>query len=86
MQPNFFALCKVCNREVDNFSQNVKFLIVQDLVVQERETIKIACGCVIDFPKWQIDPETGLCRIYNFAGTLYLEFIDKETMYAEEDE
>jgi hypothetical protein len=82
---DFFVNCKVCKRKVDSFSQNTRFIITKDEAIQEQETIEASCGCAIDFPDWQINTVTGLCQIYNFAGTLYLEFYDVE-MILEEDE
>ena len=82
----FFVNCKVCGGEVDSFAQHIQFILIPDEAVQEHETIEMKCGCTIDFPEWRIDPETGTCRIYNFADILYLEFHDKEVMFVEDDE
>jgi hypothetical protein len=84
MSTNFSISCRVCNGEVDSFSQNVRFILVEDFAVQEQEVILTSCGCTIDFPEWQIDLKTGLCQIYNFAGTLYLEFTDLDMTLEEE--
>jgi hypothetical protein len=81
----FSVMCQVCNKEVDSFSQNIRFILTDNLAVQERETIELSCGCTIDFPDWQIDLNTGTCQIYNFAGTMYITFLDTE-MILEEDE
>lgn len=54
--------------------------MTENEAVQEHEEIKLSCGCTIDFPEWQIDIKTGLCKIFNFAGVLFLEFIDDEVL------
>lgn len=46
--------------------------------VQGSQTIHLSCGCVIDFPDWKINLETGWCQIYNYAGILFIEFFDEE--------
>lgn len=83
---NFSVPCKVCKGEVDSFNQNIRFILVPDEVIQEREELTLSCGCVIDFPDWQIDMTTGICRIYDFAGTLYFEFLDVQLIMEEDDE
>lgn len=76
----FSILCHVCGREVNSFTQSARYILVPNLAAQEGEMIQMSCGCVIDFPDWQIDISTGLCKIYNFAGTLFLQFIDEEVL------
>jgi hypothetical protein len=83
---DFSVSCKVCHKEVDSFSQNIRFILVPDEAVQEQETILLSCGCAVDFPEWQINLDTGVCKIYDYAGVLYLEFLDKETILEEDDE
>ncbi len=81
----FSVMCQVCNKEVESFSQNIRFIMTKESAVQEGETIEMSCGCNIDFPDWQINVETGICQIYNFAGTLYLTFYDEEMILEDED-
>jgi hypothetical protein len=83
---NFSVQCCVCKGEVDSFNQNIRFILLPDEVIQEREEIILSCGCVINFPDWQIDVSQGICRIYDFAGILYVEFLDVEVMMDEDEE
>jgi hypothetical protein len=83
---DFSVPCKVCGREVDSFSQNIRFIMTPNGAIQERESVVISCGCVIDFPDWQINVQSGRCQIYNFSGQLYLDFYDEEMILEEEDE
>ncbi len=79
--------CQVCQGKVDSLDQYVRFIIVPRQIVQERETVKLSCGCSIDFPDWQVNVKTGICQIYSLTGTLYLEFEDEEAIYEDwEDE
>jgi hypothetical protein len=82
---NFFVQCNVCKGEVDSFNQNMGFILLPDEAVQQSEQIILSCGCIIDFPDWQIDVVHGICRVYDFAGRLFFEFQDVEVMM-EEDE
>jgi hypothetical protein len=80
----FSVLCRVCHNPVDSFIQSSNFILTSTSAVQERESIALSCGCTVDFPDWQIDSVLGKCKIYDFAGTLYIEFDDDE-MIMEDD-
>jgi hypothetical protein len=86
MSTNFSVTCNVCQGEVGGFSHNTRFILLPDEAIQEREEIILSCGCVINFPDWQIDTTHGICRVLDFAGTLFIEFVDIEVMMEEEDE
>lgn len=81
----FSIMCQVCSGKVDSFTQSVKFILTDNLSIQEAETIQLSCGCTIDFPDWQIDVTTGICKIYNFANTLYIQFLDEDLLLEDED-
>lgn len=83
---HFSVRCNNCMGQVDSFSQQIKFLLLEEELAQQAETITLSCGCVIDFPDWQIDPYTGTCKIASFSGYVYIEFKDKEVLYEEDDE
>jgi hypothetical protein len=86
MSTNFSVQCKICGGEVDSFDQKTRFILLPDEAVKEREEIVLSCGCVINFPDWQIDMQTGICRVHDFAGTLFIQFLDVEVMMEEDDE
>lgn len=81
----FSVVCQVCKSNVDSFTQSIRFLILPDSTVTERESIELSCGCTVDFPEWRIDIKTGFCEIYNFAETHYITFYDEEMLSEEED-
>ena len=85
MDTDFSVQCNVCKGEVDSFDQKMRFILLPEEAVQEREEILLSCGCVINFPDWQIDTTHGICRLYDFAGTLFIEFVDEELMMEEDD-
>jgi hypothetical protein len=82
----FSVMCQVCHKQVNSFTQVTKFILMPKEAVQELEIMELACGCAIDFPDWQIDMNSGVCRIYNFAGTLYISFLSEDMILEEEDE
>jgi hypothetical protein len=82
----FSVMCQVCKKDVDSFSQNIRFILIPAGAIQERETIELSCGCIVDLPDWRIDVQSGTCQIYNFAETLYITFQDDEMIYEEGDE
>jgi hypothetical protein len=83
---DFSTWCKVCKKGVDSFSQSTRFILVADEAIKERESVTLSCGCAIDFPEWDIDLQTGICKISNFAGQVYLEFLDTELIDEGDDE
>lgn len=82
----FSVVCQVCQKDVDGFSHNIRYIITSDTTVQERETIELSCGCTVDFPDWRINVHTGICQIYNFAETHYITFEDKEMLLEDDEE
>lgn len=76
----------MCKGEVEGFTQKIGFIFQPDELVQLSEEMTLSCGCLIDFPDWQIDPVHGICRIYDFAGKLYIEFNDENMLMDEEEE
>jgi len=82
---DFSTQCKVCRRGVDSLSQTIRYILTESGAVQEQVTMLLSCGCVIDFPDWQIDVTTGLCKIFNFAAIQYLEFYDDDMILEEDD-
>ncbi len=80
----FSVMCQVCSKPIDSFVQAINFILMPKTAVQERESISLSCGCVVDFPDWKIDVDTGICKIYDFAGTLYIQFVDEEMIVEEE--
>lgn len=83
--PDFAVKCKNCNGEVNGWHQNVKYVLMPTTTVQAGQTIYLSCGCVVDFPDWQIDLNSGECRIVDCYGKVFIEFLDEE-MLMEDDE
>jgi hypothetical protein len=83
----FQVICKVCQKEVNDFTQSIKFILVENGAQEVSQTMYLSCGCVVDFFDMDIDLNTGKCEVRDFAGKLYLEFYDEELiMEGDEDE
>jgi len=81
----FSVKCHNCNGEVSGWYQNIHYTLTAERSVQGAQTIYLSCGCSIDFPDWQVDVRTGLVRILDFTGNLFIEFEDDEMLLEEED-
>lgn len=82
---DFTVKCHNCGGEVSGWTQSIKYALEPKAAVQAGQTLYMSCGCVVDFPDWQIDLNSGNCRILDFYGRLFIEFVDEE-MLMEDDE
>ncbi len=80
----FTVKCSNCNGEVNGWHQNIKYVLMPKTTVQAGQTIYLSCGCVVDFPNWQIDLNSGVCQIIDLYGKVFIEFIDEEMLMEEE--
>lgn len=81
----FTVKCNNCNGEVNGWTQTIKYTLQPKTAIQAGQTIYLSCGCVVDFPEWKIDLTSGECKIVDFYGRVFIEFIDEE-MLMEDDE
>lgn len=81
----FSVRCHNCNGEVNGWTQSINYTLTEDSAPQGAQTIYLSCGCVVDFPDWKVNLNTGECKILDPMGNLFVEFTDKE-MILEEDE
>lgn len=82
---DYTVKCNNCGGKVNGWVQSIKYALEPETTVQAGQTIYLSCGCVVDFPDWQIDLNSGNCKIVDFYGREFIEFIDKE-MLLEDDE
>jgi hypothetical protein len=81
----FSVKCHNCDREVNGYTQSIKYVLSSTAAIQESQTIELSCGCVIDFPDWQLNLNTGWCRIVDFTGNIFIEFLDEDLLLEDED-
>jgi hypothetical protein len=82
---DFSVKCHNCNGEVTGYLQKIQYLLSPTIAHQAGQVIELSCGCVVDFPDWKINLQTGECEIVDFSGRLYIKFIDIE-LIMEDDE
>lgn len=83
-EQEFSVKCHNCSGEINGYSQNIKYVLSSTGALQESQTIELSCGCTVDFPDWQLNLHTGLCRIVDFTGNLFIEFLDEELLLEED--
>lgn len=81
---DFSVKCHNCGQSVSGWTQTIKYVLSPTAANQATQTIYLSCGCVVDYPEWKINLDTGECKIMNFAGKLFLEFIDEELLMEED--
>jgi hypothetical protein len=85
MCKEFSVRCHNCNSEVNTYVNEIRYVLTENGAIQESQTIKLSCGCSIDFADWQLNLQTGQARIVDFTGKVFIEFFDEELLM-EEDE
>jgi len=40
----------------------------------------------VDFPDWKINLDTGWCKIIDYTGRLFIEFLDEELLMEEDED
>jgi hypothetical protein len=81
----FSVKCHNCQGRVSGWYQNIHYSLSPERSIQEAQTLYLSCGCVVDFPNWQVDLKDGFCRISGITGDLFIEFADDEMILEEED-
>jgi hypothetical protein len=80
----FSVKCHSCNRQVYGWTQAIKYVLSPTAANQAIQIIHLSCGCVVDFPQWKIDLNSGKCKIEDFYGRLFIEFMDEEMLLEDE--
>ena len=83
---DFSVKCHNCQGEVTSYIQKISYILSPKAALQESQTIELSCGCVIDFPDWQIDLNSGWCKIVDFTGNVFIEFLDEELIMEDEED
>lgn len=81
----FTVTCFNCSGEVNGWYQSIQYMLLPNVATQAGQTIYLSCGCVVDFPEWKIDLNTGQCEILDYTGKVFIKFLDEELLLEEED-
>jgi len=86
MEQEFAVKCHNCSGVVSNYTQNIHYTLTKNIAIQGTQTIFLSCGCVVDYPDWQVNLNTGECKIVDYTGKLYIEFLDEEMILEDEED
>lgn len=80
-------VCNNCSKEVNDYTQITKFILTDKGSQRAGDSVELSCGCVVDFPDYDLDLTNGLCIIRDeFTGQAFIEFYDEELITDEEDD
>lgn len=82
----FSVQCQNCGQGVNGWIQIINYTLTPSTAAQGAQTIKLSCGCTVDFPDWKVNLSTGECKILDPMGNLFIEFLDEEMILEEEDD
>lgn len=78
--------CNNCGKEVNDYSQTTKFILTDKGSQRAGDLVELSCGCVVDFPDYDLDVVTGTIVIRDeFTGQAFIEFYDEEILMEDED-
>ncbi len=79
-------ICNNCGKEVNDYSQTTKFIITEKGSQRAGDIIELSCGCVVDFPDYDLDLKTGVIVIRDeLTDKAFIEFYDEEILTEDED-
>lgn len=83
---DFSVKCHSCGGRVHNWTQSITYTLTNSAAYQAGQTIYLSCGCAVDFPDWKINLDTGWCKIIDYTGRLFIEFLDEELLMEEDED
>lgn len=79
-------ICQRCNSEVTGSTSTVNNIFVQGGIEEALHTIELSCGCLINFPAYEIDVKAGTQTLKDgFTGEVILMYADDELVYDDDD-
>lgn len=79
--------CKVCGEAVTGFASTIEFVFREDTIEKVGETVKLPCGCSMDFVTFNLDFTTGIIDIVSeFTEETLITYYDEDIIMDEEDE
>ncbi len=79
--------CKICGDTVTSFSSTIEFVFKDNTIEKVGETVKLPCGCAMDFVTFNLDFDSGVIDIVSeFTGETLITYYDEEIIMDEEEE
>lgn len=80
-------VCKRCGNEVSSSKATIENIFVQGGTEETFNTVELSCGCVIQYPRYDVDVKEGNMTLRDgFTNDVILTWDDDEMYYDEEDE
>lgn len=81
MKTTFLPVCKLCDKEVSGSVSTTNNIFTEEGIEQTFFTITLSCGCVIDFPKFDVDVKLGTQTLKDgFTGQEVLTYLDADML------
>lgn len=78
--------CQRCNSEVTGTSSTVENIFVQGGMEETFHVVTLSCGCVIEFPAFEVDCKKGTQTLKDgFTSEAILTYDDDELIYDDDD-
>lgn len=78
--------CQRCKSQVSGTSATTQNIFVQGGIEETFHTVTLSCGCVIEFPTYEVDVKAGTQTLKDgFTGEVILTYDDDEMLYDDDD-
>lgn len=79
--------CKICGNTVTSFSSTIEFVFKDNTIEKVGETVKLPCGCSMDFVTFNLDFDSGVIDVVSeFTGDTLITYYDEEILMDDEEE
>lgn len=81
MMTTFLPVCKLCNKAVTGTTSTTQNIFTEEGIEETFFTVTLSCGCVIDFPQFEVDVDKGTQTLKDgFTGQAVLTYNDADML------
>lgn len=77
--------CQICKKEVESSTSTVKDIFTAQGRQQVLHSVLLSCGCVIDYPEFDVDMKNGTQTLKDFTGQPVITYYDEDYMLGDDD-
>lgn len=79
--------CKICGDTVNGYTSIMNFTFTNDTMEKISESVRLTCGCVMDFITFNIDFTSGIIDVVSeLTGETLISYYDAEVQDCEEED
>lgn len=78
--------CRLCAKEVESSISTVKDIFTAEGRQQVLHSVTLSCGCVIDYPEFDVDMKGGTQTLKSFTGEPVLTYHDPEYLLGDDED